>query len=313
MAVVEIMSYPLDNTGYVATDARLYTATRTSGVFSSDTHFVVTAVTNQAVTVEVSKGIIWANISEFEGLAIANKGVVTLKLNTAHNLLKRIDRIVVRFDKITGVVSLGVKTGTPASNPIAPALQRDVNAFELGIADISILPTTIRLSVSNISDTRSNPALCGIMADGVTRIPTETLYEQWYTWFSELRADWEEKARILQEWLDVFQSQFGDTATAWFKERDEIFNTWLSALGDQIVENVGSSIFGFAIEDVYLYLYYSEGIDPYSFSIENGYLMYNIGDSVIGGTLTSEINALKRRLDAIEKLDVLNLMAEILE
>lgn len=310
---VEILSYPLNETLYGAEDAQLYTCTRSNGIYSSDTDYIVTAVINQPLQISISKGIAWMRIEEFAGIVTANKEAATFNLNSAHSSLPRIDRVVIRYNIIANVVELDVKSGTPSASPTASSLQRDSSAYELGIADIMVRAGQTTLTAASITDRRLNENLCGIMRDGVTRIPTETLYNQWYAWFTELQLDWQEKAQILQDWINVFQAEFEDNATAWFAEKDEIFNIWLNGIGGQISNNVGSAFIGFAIENRDLQMYYSPGIDPYSFSIEDGHLFYTFGEDAIGGTVTNEINELKRRLAAIESMDIMSLLTEISE
>lgn len=233
---ITITGYPLNNTGYTAADARLYTATRTNGVFSSDTHFIVSAITDEALTVAISKGLAWMHISEFEGVAVANMEEAHLKLETANALLSRIDRIVLRINFITNRFEIDTRTGAPSSTPVAPDLQRDSDAYELGIAEVLILPTTVMLSPSNITDTRLNTSVCGIMTDGVTGIPTQTLYDSWYLWFNNLKEDWEEKGEILQNWIDTFKELSEQTFDEWLetvgiklKEQGDEFQIWINA------------------------------------------------------------------------------------
>lgn len=309
--MIKILSYPLDEVDYSAEDAQLYNCTRTNGVYSSDTDYIVTAIVDQPLQIAVSTGLAWMRFSNFAGIVTANKESVIFNLNSSHSSLTRIDRVVIRYDIIANTVGLDVKTGVPSISPVAPSLQRNSSAYELGIADIIVRSGQSTLTAASITDRRLSDDLCGIMSDGVTKIPTETLYNQWYTWFSELQEDWTDKAQILQDWIDVFQEEFGDNAEAWFTTRDEIFNTWLNGLGGQISNNVGSAFIGFAIEDRDLQMYYSTGIDPYSFYIEDDHLFYVMGEDAIGGTITSEINQLKDRLDAIESSDIMNLIAEI--
>lgn len=82
---------------------------------------------------------------------------------TAHPSLSRIDRIVVRFDNNVSVREITMKylTGTPAETPIAPALTRGENIYDIAIADINVTPAVTSITQENITDQRANRDVCG--------------------------------------------------------------------------------------------------------------------------------------------------------
>jgi hypothetical protein len=189
MAIIK--SYPLNDTLYTAEDAQLYNCTRTSGVFSDD-DFAVTI--NGAMSVDVSPGVGWIKYDKFAGVVIANKSPITLNIAIANQILPRTDRVILRLNHISRQTEIAVKTGTVASIPQPPDLQRDNDIWELGIADITVLPETVTLNPSNIFDTRMDEELCGIMRDAVTRLPTQVLYNNFMAWFQQVSSILDENA-----------------------------------------------------------------------------------------------------------------------
>ena len=228
---ISILSYPLNNKDYIAEDARLYFATRESGVYSSNRHFIISTVAGSPMTLKLSSGIGWMKFAEFEGIVFCNKEEVTLQLQTSHPALPRIDRIVIRYDISLNDVFITVKPGVAASVPVGAILQRDLEAWELCVAEIIIAPGTIILTQSSVRDTRFDESLCGIMRDGVTGIPTQAMYDSWYAWFDELKIDAGEKANLFNAWMNAFIVDNETAFTEWLSNfkftRTEAFNNWL--------------------------------------------------------------------------------------
>lgn len=168
-----ITTYPLNGIDYDARDAAGYTATRTSGVYSSEEDFAVTAAGGLSVT--VSAGVGWVHPARFEGYSVIMREAETLTLALADGQRPRIDRIVLRYDAAARKSSLLVLQGTPDTQPTAPGISRTALLYDLCLAQITRPAGSTTIVAGNITDTRLDPALCGVMRDGVTGIPTEEL------------------------------------------------------------------------------------------------------------------------------------------
>jgi hypothetical protein len=168
-----ITTYPLNGIDYDAADAAGFTATRTSGVYSSEEDFAVTAAGGLSVT--VSAGVGWVNPARFEGYSVIMREAETLTLALADGQRPRIDRIVLRYDAAARKSSLLVLQGTPDTQPTAPGISRTALLYDLCLAQITRPAGSTTIVTGNITDTRLDPALCGVMRDGVTGIPTEEL------------------------------------------------------------------------------------------------------------------------------------------
>lgn len=168
-----ITTYPLDGFDFFARDAAGYTATRTSGVYSSEEDFAVTAAGGLSVT--VSAGVGWVHPARFEGYSVILREAETLTLALADGQRPRIDRIVLRYDAAARKSSLLVLQGTPDTQPTAPDISRTALLYDLCLAQITRPAGSTTIVAGNITDTRLDPALCGVMRDGVTGIPTEEL------------------------------------------------------------------------------------------------------------------------------------------
>ena len=172
----KIVLYPANGYDFDAADVAAYLAGLTSGVFSSAEDFPVTAAGGLEVT--VSAGRAWVHPSRFTGYSITKREADTLTLPLADPSLPRIDRIVMRYDAGARAASLQVLQGTASSTPTAPAISRTELIYDLCLAEITRPAGSTSISTGQITDTRLDEALCGIVRDGVTGIPTDELLAQ---------------------------------------------------------------------------------------------------------------------------------------
>ena len=150
---------------YSATDFAAYFGRLVSnGIFyASGTNLQVTPGSGMALS--VAAGSAWIN-----GYSYENTDALTINLATASGVNPRIDRVVVRFSAVERRIYLVVLTGTPAEIPAAPVLTRSNDTYELGIADIVVPKGSVAVTALNITDTRLNTALCGLVNSLVTAV-----------------------------------------------------------------------------------------------------------------------------------------------
>lgn len=169
----KIVLYPANGYDFDAADVAAYLAGLTSGVFSSAEDFPVTAAGGLKVTVGAGRG--WVHPSRFTGYSITKREADTLTMPLADPSLPRIDCIVMRYDAGARAASLQVLQGTASSTPTAPAISRTELIYDLCLAEITRPEGSTNITTGQITDTRLDEALCGIVRDGVTGIPTEEL------------------------------------------------------------------------------------------------------------------------------------------
>lgn len=169
----KIVLYPANGFDFDAADVAAYLAGLTSGVFSGAEDFPVTAAGGLKVTVGAGRG--WVHPSRFTGYSITKREADTLTMPLADPSLPRIDRIVMRYDAGARAASLQVLQGTASSTPTAPAVSRTELIYDLCLAEITRPAGSTSISTGQITDTRLDEALCGLVRDGVTGIPTDEL------------------------------------------------------------------------------------------------------------------------------------------
>ncbi|MCC5416499.1 hypothetical protein [Clostridium botulinum] len=175
-----------------------------NGVFPNpSTSLQVISNNDMSVTDKPGKG--WIN-----GFYYQNTDNFILKLDVADGVLNRIDRVVLRLDFNKRSINLYIKKGVFASNPVAPTLQRDADAYELGLADVKVNAGVIKITQADITDLRLDKNTCGIVHGVVDQVDITTIFNQ-YTERFKIKS--EEFEKEFQVWLKTLKDVLGeDTA-----------------------------------------------------------------------------------------------------
>ena len=186
--MADIITYPENGITYDADDASGFLSTRLSGVYSAEEDFSVTA--QGGLSVQVSAGQAWVRPARFKGRSIIMEQPTTVVLTEADPVRSRIDRIVLRYDAAAKKTSLVVLDGTPDSAaPAAPEISRTELVYDLCLAEIRRPAGSTSVTAADITDTRADEAICGVMRDGVHGIPTGTLVQQFRAVIDALKGE----------------------------------------------------------------------------------------------------------------------------
>ena len=211
----DIITYPENGITYDADDASGYLATRQSGVYSAEEDFAVTPAGELSLT--VSAGQAWVRPSRFKGRSIIMEQPTTLTLTAADPVRTRIDRVVLRYDAAARQTRLQVLEGTPDSaSPTAPAITRTALVYDLCLAEITRPAGSTAITAADLTDTRADEDVCGVMRDGVTGIPTAQLIAQW-------RAAQAAQVAAGQALLDQLRAEIKDGSAYSKTEADTLF------------------------------------------------------------------------------------------
>ena len=203
--MADIITYPENGITYDADDASGYLSTRLSGVYSADEDFAVTA--NGGLTVTVSAGQAWVRPVRFRGRSIIMEQPETVTLTAADAVRSRIDRLVLRYDAAARKTRLQVLEGTPDSaSPTAPEITRTALVYDLCLAEIRRPAGSTEITAADITDTRADEDVCGVMRDGVTGIPTAQLQAQALAIMTQLSTELHTKLDALDAAIAAVES-----------------------------------------------------------------------------------------------------------
>lgn len=124
-------------------------------LMQEDTALKVEASEEMLVQIHAGMGVI-------NGKSIRNDSAHILALDNASASLDRIDRIIIRLDETARYMMFDVLKGTPASNPVPPALTQAADIYELCLAEIRVPAGASEILASYITDTRADAELCGV-------------------------------------------------------------------------------------------------------------------------------------------------------
>ena len=203
--MADIITYPENGITYDADDASGYLSTRLSGVYSADEDFAVTA--NGGLTVTVSAGQAWVRPVRFRGRSIIMEQPETVTLTAADTVRSRIDRLVLRYDAAAKKTRLQVLEGTPDSaSPTAPEITRTALVYDLCLAEIRRPAGSTEITAADITDTRADEDVCGVMRDGVNGIPTAQLQAQALAIMTQLSTELHTKLDALDAAIAAVES-----------------------------------------------------------------------------------------------------------
>lgn len=171
-----MITYPLNNIDYMAEDAELFHCTRTSGIWAEDSFPI--SVTGADNNVTIGTGIAWINNEEFSGKVTALKTAKVLDMGIADGVYPRIDVIAIQYSANNNATDVVIKKGTPATNPVRPAIVRSGAVYELYLASVYRPTGATAITASNITDLRMNNTVCGLMADSVTKVDMDAIRAQ---------------------------------------------------------------------------------------------------------------------------------------
>lgn len=167
---------------YLAEDIASYFASFVGNGVYANSADNLKIVPSDAMTIAVKAGKGWIN-----GYYYENDSDLEFLLDNADGAKGRIDSVVLRLDLTNRYLRIFVKKGALATNPVAPTLTRNADVYELQLATISVPAGATAIAEAQITDTRFDSAICGIVAGVIEQIDATNLFSQYddafNTWF----------------------------------------------------------------------------------------------------------------------------------
>lgn len=179
-----------------------------NGIFG-DSMQELEVTANNDMTTTVLSGQAWIN-----GWWYRNTTSYTLSHSVADGVLSRIDIVVLRWDNTARDMYLAVIEGTASANPVAPSIVRNADYYDLQLCSVSIPAGSVRITQAQITDTRLDNSVCGLVTGVVDQIDTSSLFTQFQTAF--------------QEWQDNQQADYEN----WTANKQAAYNQYVSDMED---------------------------------------------------------------------------------
>lgn len=111
-----------------------------------------------------------------------------LTVSSADISYGRKDRVVIRLDREQRMIYPALIAGVPAAAPSAPDIVRDGSYYDIGIAVIDVAANAAVISAADITDTRFDNAVCGVVTGAIDTIDTAELFRQYEARWDMLMA-----------------------------------------------------------------------------------------------------------------------------
>ncbi|NMM65503.1 hypothetical protein HBE96_23270 [Clostridium sp. P21] len=235
---------------YKASDfAEFFNSLVTNGVFpNSNTNLqVVTNSNNMTVTVKPGKA--WIN-----GYVYINTDDLILNIDVADGVLNRIDRVVLKLDFLNRQIKAEVKKGNFESTPIAPILQRDLDAYELCIADIYVNKGVISIVQANITDLRMNTSLCG-WVNSLIQADTTAIFNQYLDWYNTKTRQYDTD---FTTWSNAEKTNFEATK----EQLEKDFIIWFKSVKNTLSGDVAGNLLNIITAVPRIYRGTTDPIEP---------------------------------------------------
>lgn len=148
-------------------------------------------------------GKAWIN-----GYFFVNETDYKLKLDNADGVNKRIDTIVLQLNflnrEIVPVIRKGAYVASNAT-ATAPAPTKDADIIEIVLAHVAVGQGVTSITQANITDTRLNKTICGVVQGTVDQVDTTTIFNQYLDWFNNFKQT---QAADLEAWMNTEKTDF---------------------------------------------------------------------------------------------------------
>ena len=172
----------------------------TTGVFEGDCQ--VTALGDMVVNLAPGYANIMGKVKELENQ--------TFTLEPADGSYPRIDTIVIERNDTDRDITAKVVTGQLSGNTPAPTPRVWENGvYQLVVAEVYVAAGATEVTQADITDKRSDPDVCGIVAGTVTEMDFSQFTAQFESYFEQFKAS---NLEEFDEWFEMIKGQLSEDA-----------------------------------------------------------------------------------------------------
>ena len=213
---------------YKAEDWAWYFATfLASGVFPKPSDGLQ-EVAYSGMEVRVNMGYAFIN-----GYAFRNPVSKGVTLDRAEGAQNRVDRVVVRWDLVLRDIYIDVLKGVPSAKPVATALTRNTEVWELALADIYVGKGVTKILTQNITDQRFNSALCGIVVGTVKEIDASVLTKQFTDFFNTYSQAVLDEFSVYKQNMEKYLAELAGIYESYVTQTESLFTQYESQFNER--------------------------------------------------------------------------------
>lgn len=178
-------AFPMNNKRYYAEDVQLFHIGRKAGIFNLEGLPNLRVEMNTGFTVKVRPGyaFILTGLGHVGGVCYQNSEDEILEL-ARPDTTDRYDYIALRYIKSSATCSLFAIKG---SN-VKPTPVRTDDIYEIILATVLVRGNADSILTVDITDTRLDTTLCGLVVDTCASIPTDGYNRAFTAWFNDVKG-----------------------------------------------------------------------------------------------------------------------------
>ena len=154
-----------------------------------------------------------------------------LTLATASSTYDRIDNVVIERNDTDRDVTVKIVQGEYAASPSAPDVERDDGVYQLVLAQIYVSAGATSISQADVTDTRTDTDLCGIVTGTVTEMD-----------FSQFTAQYESFIANYKTQAASDYSDYSDSLASYLLQLQTEFESWFANIQDQLSEDAAGNL-----------------------------------------------------------------------
>lgn len=185
-------------------------------------------VAYSGMEVKVNAGYAFIN-----GYAFRNPAVLSITLDRAEGAQNRVDRVVVRWDLPQRDMYIAVLKGVPSAKPMAAALTRNTEIWELVLADVYVGKGVTKILTQNITDQRFNSTVCGIVTGTVEEIDASVLTKQFTDFFNTYSTAVLDEFSVYKQNMETYLTQLEGIYEGYVAQTEGLFEQYESRFNDR--------------------------------------------------------------------------------
>lgn len=185
-------------------------------------------VAYSGMEIKVNAGYAFIN-----GYAFRNPATLSVTLDMAEGAQNRVDRVVVRWDLPQRDMYIAVLKGVPSAKPVATAVTRNTEIWELALADIYVGKGVTKILTQNITDQRFNSAVCGIVTGTVEEIDASVLTKQFTDFFNTYSQAVLDEFSVYKQNMETYLTQLAGIYENYVSQTESLFAQYESRFNDR--------------------------------------------------------------------------------
>lgn len=180
-----------------------------------------------------------------------------ITVSKAPSAYKRIDRVILRANYLQRLCEIVIKEGEPGEKPVPPELTRPVagDYFELCLANIQVSADQKVITQSNITDTRYDSSVCGVVTQLISHLDTSVFFKQLNAFYQEFvdksNISYDNFVSMAQTAYDSLTQMMNESYTKFTQQGEALYTEYtgyieaLKAKGDSDLASITQQLINF--------------------------------------------------------------------